>query len=254
MLACIAPDSAQPELKKLIEKYGFISEEEICNYPNIKAIIVLGGDGFMLSTIRKYMFLDIAFYGMNCGSIGFLLNDYSEEKLIERIKNAKCETLHPLKIEIINRKKDIFKQLAFNEISLFRKTKQTAKLRVTVDDVTRIEELICDGIMVSTPAGSTAYNFSVGGPIIPIGANVLALTPIAAFRPRHLRGALILNSSVVKFHVLEKEKRPVSAVADHIEIEDVASVKVEEYKDIEIKLLFDPERHLSEKIIQEQFI
>jgi NAD+ kinase len=157
-------------------------------------------------------------------------------------------------MEAENEKGEKFEELAFNEVSLFRRTKQTAKLKVTVDGTTRINELACDGIMVSTPAGSTAYNFSAGGPIIPIGANVLALTPIAAFRPRHLRGALILNDAVVKFEVLNKEKRPVSAVADHIEIEDVTFVEVKEYRDINIKLLFDPERHLSERIIREQFI
>jgi NAD+ kinase len=190
---------------------------------------------------------------MNCGSVGFLMNEYREEGLAERLAAAQAATLHPLRMRAFTGAGTPVEALAINEVSLLRETRQAAKIRVMVDGKTRLEELICDGILVSTPAGSTAYNLSAHGPIIPLGANLLPLTPISAFRPRRWRGALLPAEAEVVFEVLEAEKRPVSATADYTEVRDVRRVEVREDRTVSLTMLFDPDHGLSERIIAEQF-
>lgn len=216
-------------------------------------IVALGGDGFVLETLHRYMERDVPIFGMNKGTVGFLMNEYREDKLRERVALAEEVSLRPLEM-IAMRKGRRKRALAINEVSLLRETRQAAKLRISVDGIVRIPELICDGILLATPAGSTAYNLSAHGPIIPIGADVMALTPISAFRPRRWRGALLPQRAVVRFEVLEPEKRPVSAVADHTEVRDVSWVEVREDRARRMRMLFDPEHNLEERILNEQFI
>ncbi len=217
-------------------------------------IVVLGGDGFMLQAMHHYMARNIPFYGMNCGTVGFLMNSYSPNRLTGRIEDARSHLLHPLRMYARNLHGKDYELLAINEVSLFRQSRQAAKIRITVDHVVRIPEMTSDGVLVSTPAGSTAYNSSAGGPIIPLGSNIIALTPLSPFRPRHWKGALLNHNSSVTFEVLDPEKRPVSAVADFTEVRDVVSVAVHEQQKTSIKLLFDPEHNLEERIIKEQFM
>ncbi|MCP4924087.1 MAG: NAD kinase [bacterium] len=217
-------------------------------------LIVLGGDGTMLEMLHRYIDEKKPVYGMNCGTVGFLMNSFRPEKLIERLKNAQTARLRPLRMYAKNRQGESHEALAINEVSILRQSAQAAKIRVSVDGRERLKELICDGILVSTPAGSTAYNFSAHGPILPIDANLLALTPISAFRPRRWRGALLPHKSSISFDFHESEKRPVSAVADFYEVRDVVSVEVREDPDKEINILFDPEHALEERIISEQFV
>jgi len=216
-------------------------------------IVALGGDGFMLQTLHAFGDLGKPVYGMNFGSVGFLMNEYSEDGLEERLSAAEAAALHPLRM-IAHTKDSVREALAFNEVSLLRQTRQAAKLRIAVDDKTRIGELICDGALVSTAAGSTAYNLSAHGPILPIDAALLALTPISAFRPRRWRGALLPRTARTRFDVLEAAKRPVSAVADDLEIRDVTSVEVAEDRTVSVTLLFDEGRSLNERILAEQFV
>jgi NAD+ kinase len=190
---------------------------------------------------------------MNCGSVGFLMNDYREEGLPERIGAAEEAIIHPLAMAAQDRSGKTWRALAINEISMLRQTFQTAKLRILIDGKERMAELACDGVLVSTPAGSTAYNLSAHGPIIPLGASVLALTPISAFRPRRWRGALLRHTATVKIEVLEPEKRPVSAVADNYEVRDVAEVEVAEDRSVSLRMLFDAGRSLEERVLAEQF-
>ena len=216
-------------------------------------IVALGGDGFVLETLHKYMNRDVPIFGMNRGTIGFLMNEFREEKLLERISAAQEVPLRPL--EMIAMRKGRRKiALAINEVSLLRETRQAAKIRISVDGVVRIPELICDGILLSTPAGSTAYNLSAHGPIIPIGADILALTPISAFRPRRWRGALLSDRSTVTLDVLDSDFRPVSASADSAEVRRVTRVVVEQADDITINLLYDPGFSLSDRATREQFV
>lgn len=241
--------SAIQSKAKLIERYGN------CDAAHADVIIPLGGDGFMLETIRRHMPLirrGLPIYGMNQGTIGFLLNAYNEDGLIERLSTAIPAKINPLKVTI-EAKGGQFKALAINEISLLRETRQAAHIRINIDGETRMERLIADGILISTPAGSTAYNLSVYGPVIPLGADILALTPISAFRPRRWRGALLKNTAKVCFHIIDPDKRPVSAVADSSEFRDVKKVSVEQANNIEFTLLFDKGHALDEKILQEQF-
>ena len=238
---------AQAARARLIERYGNAPEEAA------EIIVALGGDGMMLQALHAHLDNHVAIFGMNCGSVGFLMNDYREDGLLARIAAAEAVILHPLRMVAIGPGDARTEALAINEVSLIRETRQAAKLRITVDGVVRLDELICDGALVSTPAGSTAYNFSAHGPIVPLQAGVLALTPISAFRPRRWRGALLSHTAEIRFDVLEPDKRPVSATADFVEVRDVKSVSVEEDRDIALKLLFDPGQSLEERAIKEAF-
>jgi len=245
--------SDKPEAKKakktLVKTYGNVDAADA------DVIVALGGDGFMLETLRKYMTLikrGLPVYGMNQGTIGFLMNNFDTENLISRLENAEAAKISPLKMTAQARG-GRFKALALNEISLLRQTRQAAHIRISIDDSTRLERLMADGILVSTPAGSTAYNLSAHGPVIPLGSNVLALTPISAFRPRRWPGALLKNTAKVKFEILDPGKRPVSAVADDQEFRNVTEVCVEQEENTEFTLLFDEGHELDEKIVREQF-
>jgi NAD+ kinase len=216
-------------------------------------IVALGGDGLMLQTLHQYMRRGTPIYGMNCGTVGFLMNEYSEEDLLARLSRARTNLLRPLRMRTVQANGTEQEALAINEVSMLRQTRQAAKLRIHVDGKVRLDELICDGALVSTPAGSTAYNLSAHGPILPIEAGVLALTPISAFRPRRWRGAILSHTATVRIEVLEAGKRPVSAVADHTEVRDVVDVAVEEASDITVPILFDADHDLDERILAEQF-
>ncbi|MDC0074815.1 NAD kinase [Alphaproteobacteria bacterium] len=238
---------AKKAAKKLKEKYVHVLPTKA------DIIVALGGDGFALATLHKYIKTGTPIFGMNRGTIGFLMNKYSESKLIERLQKAKEVSLKPLKMTAIkNGKKE--EAIAINEVSILRETRQAAKIRISVDGVIRISELVCDGILLSTPAGSTAYNLSAHGPIVPLDSDVLALTPISAFRPRRWKGALLNSNSLVKFEILESTKRPVSAVADHTEVRNVSSVEIKVDNNKIIRMLFDAEQHLKERILNEQFL
>ena len=227
-------------------------------YPSVdpaeaEVIVALGGDGTMLETLHKYMHRKVPIYGMNLGSVGFLMNRCDEERLIERLTRARPAQLHPLLMEARRVNGEMHTALAINEVSLLRETRQTAKIRIIIDGVTRLDELFCDGVLVATPAGSTAYNLSAHGPIVPLGSPILALTPISAFRPRRWRGALLPHTAVVTFEILEPDKRPVSAVADYTEVREVIEVRVREDRSVTLNLLFDPDQNLGERILKEQF-
>lgn len=216
-------------------------------------IVALGGDGFMLQTLRNFIGSDKPIYGMNRGTVGFLMNSYEPELLAKRIAKADCLQLHPLRMIATTATGEVHEALAINEVSVYRETRQAAEVDIRVDGVPRLNGLICDGVLLATPAGSTAYNLSAHGPIIPLGADVLALTPISAFRPRRWRGALLPRGVTVEFEVRNTHKRPVSAVADSTEIRDVDHVKIEEMRDVAATILFDPEHNLEERILKEQF-
>ncbi|MGD0191388.1 MAG: NAD kinase [Rhizomicrobium sp.] len=217
-------------------------------------VVALGGDGFMLQTLHAFLKKAKPIYGMNFGSIGFLMNEYRGEGLQERLDAAESADIHPLCMHATTRDGTACEALAFNEVSLLRQTRQAAKIRIVIDDRVRLEELICDGILVSTPAGSTAYNLSAHGPILPIDAGLLALTPISAFRPRRWHGALLSHRARTRFEILEPDKRPVSAVADDREFRDVRSVDVAEDRSITMTMLFDHGHSLHERILAEQFV
>jgi NAD+ kinase len=216
-------------------------------------VVALGGDGFMLETLHSMRSRGIPVYGMNCGSVGFLMNSYSEAGLPERVAQAQPTVLYPLHMQAVTADGRVAEALAFNEVSLLRQLRQGAKIRISVDGRVRLAELACDGVLISTPAGSTAYNLSAHGPIVPLSANLLPLTPISAFRPRRWRGALLPSNAEVLFEVLEADKRPVAAVADFTEVRDVARVAVREDRSRSVTVLFDPDQALSERIITEQF-
>jgi NAD+ kinase len=238
---------AQEARTRLAGRYGDHGLE------NAQVIVALGGDGFMLETIHGAMQAGKPIYGMNRGSVGFLMNEYSEEDLLGRINAAEHAAIHPLRMRAVDVSGQTHRALAFNEVSLLRTTRQTAKLRISVDGKVRLSELICDGALVSTPAGSTAYNLSAHGPIIPLEARILALTPISAFRPRRWRGALLSHTAQIRLEVLEGDKRPVSAVADNFEVPNVVEVDVAEDRDVSITMLFDAGRSLEERVLAEQF-
>ena len=220
-----------------------------------EVIVALGGDGFMLQTLHAAKARDLPVYGMNCGTIGFLMNTFGVENLPERLIAAEEAVIHPLSMTAVNTRGKVSKALAINEVSLLRQGPQAAKLRISIDGRERLEELVCDGALVATPAGSTAYNYSAHGPILPIGADVLALTAMAAFRPRRWRGALLPKTAVVRFDVIEAEKRPVMVDADsRSSVRDVASVEVRSAPDVRHRLLFDPGHGLEERLIGEQFV
>lgn len=257
-IACIADDTkiAKAAYEEIIARYPLVSvtKKRHSSSESADVIVVLGGDGFMLQTMHRYMARNIPFYGMNCGTVGFMLNTYSPDNLIERIQEARSHILHPLSMFARTVHGKMHELLGINEVSISRQSRQAARIRITVDHVVRINEMMADGIMVATPAGSTAYNSSAGGPIIPLGSNVLALTPLSPARPRHWRGALLNHKSSVMFESLDPTKRPVNAVADFTEICDVVSVAIHEEQKISINLLFDVEHNLEERIIKEQFM
>ncbi|MGH6870940.1 MAG: NAD kinase, partial [Rhizomicrobium sp.] len=217
------------------------------------AIVALGGDGFMLQTLHDFIGTGKPIYGMNLGSVGFLMNHFNEDDLLDRLKAAERAEVHPLRMIATTREGVVKESLAFNEVSLLRETRQAAKIRILVDGRVRISELICDGVLISTPAGSTAYNLSAHGPILPIDAALLALTPISAFRPRRWHGALLPHRARTRFEILEAAKRPVSAVADDQEVRNVSTVDVAEDRSISMTMLFDAGHSLDERILAEQF-
>lgn len=239
-------EAAKEAKDNLVKKYK--------DYPASKAdvIVALGGDGLMLQTLHNNIDKAKPIFGINKGSVGFLMNDYKDDDLLERIDSAALTKVYPLQMTVKTEKEEISAK-AINEVSLLRQTYQAAKIKIKIDDKIRLEELICDGILLATPAGSTAYNLSAHGPILPINSNLLALTPISAFRPRRWKGALLPHDSIVEIEILEKTKRPVSAVADNLEIRDIESVKITEDRKTELFMLFDPETNLEEKILEEQF-
>ena len=248
-LAFVASDrpEARDALADLERRYGGSAEDAA------DVVVALGGDGFMLEVLHRNLASRRPIYGMNRGSVGFLMNDYREEGLRERIAAAEQAIIHPLRMVAEDAAGARHEALAINDVSLLRETRQTAKVRILIDGRPRLEELNCDGVLVSTPAGSTAYNLSAHGPIIPIDAQVLALTPISAFRPRRWRGALISHKAKVTFEILDVDKRPVSAVADNVEVRNVVRVEVVEDRSISLAVLFDAGRSLEERVLAEQF-
>lgn len=242
---------ARAKRDTLIDRYG-----QAESLKKADAVVVLGGDGTMLETLHaaQRAKTNLPVYGLNCGSVGFLLNEYREDGLVERVQDAASATIHPLRMQATDTEGKTHEAIAFNEVSLMRQRRQAAKIRITVNDTVRLEELICDGLLVASPAGSTAYNLSAHGPILPISANVMALTPISAFRPRRWDGALLPETSCLEFDILEQDKRPVSAVADSTEIRHVAQIKVWQSKELSQTLLFDPDHNLEERMLKEQFV
>jgi NAD+ kinase len=240
-------DVAREARARLVARYDVVDPEAA------DILVALGGDGFLLQTLHRHRGLGRPVFGMNRGSVGFLLNEFREAGLMERLAKSSPVLLHPLRMEATTIGGERVVATAINEVALFRQQRQTAKIRISVDGVVRLPELSCDGVMVATPAGSTAYNLSAHGPIIPLGAGLLALTPISAFRPRRWRGALLPHGAKVGFEVLEADKRPVGAAADNSEVRDVARVEVREERDIGFTLLFDPDQNLEERVLKEQF-
>jgi NAD+ kinase len=243
--------SPRPEavraMQRLRHRYGATPESDA------DVIVALGGDGLMLETLRRHMDDGIPVFGLNQGTIGFLMNEYAEDGLQERIAQAKAAVIHPLRMSATTLDGGVLDRVAINEVSLLRQTHQTARLRISVDGAPRLEEIICDGALVATPAGSTAYNLSAHGPILPIGCGLLALTPISVFRPRRWRGALLRHSSQVRLEVLDPRLRPVAASADSQEVRDVAMVDIREDRSRSMVMLFDPDRSLDERMLAEQF-
>ena len=248
-LAFVASESEEAALaaEALCARYGCVSPAQA------DVIVALGGDGFMLQTLREHMAAGKPIYGMNRGTVGFLMNEYNEDGLLERIAAADAEKIRPLAMEAKTATGQTVTALAINEVSLFRQSYQAAKLSITVDGHPRMEELICDGVMLATPAGSTAYNLSAQGPILPLQARLLALTPVSPFRPRRWHGALLPHSAEVRFDVREVEKRPVNAVADNTEVKSVVSVTVRESPRARVTVLFDASHSWDDRILLEQF-
>lgn len=249
-VAFVATDTepAQAALAELTGRYGCTSPEEA------DIIVALGGDGFMLETLHRTLHRAVPIYGMHRGTVGFLMNEYRPDGLMDRLVRAQPVELHPLEMTARKKSGEAYTALAINEVSLLREARQAAKIRIRVDGIVRLEELMGDGVLVATPVGSTAYNLSAHGPIIPLAAGVLALTSISAFRPRRWRGALLPHGAKVVFEILEPDKRPVSASADFTEIRDVAAVAVHETREVTFTLLFDPESNLEERVFKEQFL
>ena len=248
-IAFVAADTAVAgeALVRLSSRYTPVPPEEA------SVIVALGGDGFMLHTLHRFMDRRIPIYGMNRGTVGFLMNDYQEDELPGRLARAHGIVLHPLHMSALDEDGTTHEALAINEVALSRQSRLAAHIRVQVDGVVRLDEIVCDGVLVATPAGSTAYNLSAYGPIIPVGAGLMALTPICVYRPRRWRGALLPRSAAVTFDIINPGERPVSAVADFSEARNVVQVIVAEDQDHAPTLLFDPEHDLEERIIMEQF-
>jgi NAD+ kinase len=249
-IAFLAADSpeAQRALGELTGRYRHVTAAEA------DVLVALGGDGFMLETLHASLQRRLPIYGMNLGTVGFLLNEYRPDGLPERIAAAAAVDLYPLRMRATLASGEIRTGLAINEVSLFRETRQAAWLAIDIDGICRLPQLVCDGVLVATPAGSTAYNLSAHGSIIPLGAELLALTPISPFRPRRWRGALLPSATRFTIRVLDPHKRPVGAVADQTEVRDVVEVEIMEDRDVACRMLFDPEHNLEERILKEQFI
>ena len=249
-IAFVASDapSAQTARGALVTRYGNVPEDEA------DVIVALGGDGFMLQTLHGTQHLPAPVYGMNRGTVGFLMNEYSETDLLDRLAAAEEAVINPLKMKAQTIDGKMHDALAINEVSLLRAGPQAAKLKITIDGHLRLEELVCDGALVATPAGSTAYNYSAHGPILPIGSDVLALTAVAAFRPRRWRGALLPKKAHVRFDVINPDRRPVMADADSIWVENVLWVEIQSDSSIAHRLLFDPGHGLEERLLREQFV
>lgn len=244
------PKNSQESFKILSQKY----QQYIVKTAAADVIIALGGDGFMLSTLHQFIEDEKPVYGMRRGTVGFLMNRYAEEDLLERLVKSQVTTLHPLKMLATTTNGEHYEALAINEVSLLRQTRQSSRIGISINGQDKIQQLVGDGIMLATPAGSTAYNLSAHGPVLPLGSDILALTPISPFRPRRWKGAIIPSDAYIKFSVQDCQKRPVSATADNFEVRDVDCVEVFEDKSISLKLLFDPEYSLEDRIINEQFI
>ena len=247
--AFVASDTsiAQQARRELVARYGDVPPQES------ELIVALGGDGFMLRTLHDWHALDVPVYGMKLGRVGFLMNKHVVDGLPERIARAHTASLFPLQMQVTDVRGQTHSALAFNEVSLLRQTNQATHLQVELDGIVKLDTLVCDGILVSTPAGSTAYNLSARGPILPLDANVLALTPISPFRPRQWRGAILPHRTEVKLRVLDSGKRPVSATADFHEVRDVLTVEIRQSGGQGVRLLFDPEHNLEQRILDEQF-
>lgn len=239
---------AQEALKRLTEIYGQADEEEA------DTIVALGGDGAMLQALHRRFHDRKPVYGMHRGTVGFLMNEFEEGGLIERLDQAERATIYPLRMIATDAKGETHERLAINEVSFFRETAQSALLRIFVDERERLSRLSCDGVMVATPAGSTAYNLSANGPIMPIGANLLALTPVSAYRPRRWRGALLRHDAVVRIETVDAERRPIAAAADNQEVRDILSAEISEDRSRGLIMLFDPGHALDERILSEQFL
>jgi NAD+ kinase len=248
-LSCVHSGSprAQKGFEALNRNYTFVDEQEA------DIIVALGGDGFMLECFHRFQNLQVQIYGMNRGTIGFLLNEYDEKHLLERVQDAEEAVLYPLHLKAIDVDGCEYEQQAYNEVSLIRYSQQSANLQIRINGKERLGKIICDGVLVSTPAGSTAYNFSAHGPIIPIGSNILALTPISSFRPRRWRGALLPHDVEIDIAVLDPKKRPIGAAADSFEIQNVHRVIIKENRNNPARVLFDEGHSLEERIIREQF-
>jgi NAD+ kinase len=241
-------DDAQDAFRTMVARHGQCAPDEA------DIICALGGDGFMLQTLHRHGGLGRPVYGMKLGTVGFLMNQFSEGDLPARLAQAEPAKLRPLEMHALTESGASVSSLAYNEVSLLRQTRQAAHVGIELNGQMRLDELVCDGVMVSTPAGSTAYNYSAGGPIMPLGSGVVALTPIAPFRPRRWRGALLKADTEVRFRVLDPYKRPVSATADSHEVRDVLEVAIRESRDRMVTMLFDPEHNLEERILSEQFV
>ena len=231
----------------LLKLYGQVDVSEA------EVIVAVGGDGAMLGAMRESILYDIPVFGLNRGNIGFLMNEYSDSNLIDRLKEANEIIVHPLEMIALDTKNQKHTELAINEVAIFRRTHQSAIISIKIDDTERLSELTCDGVMVATPVGSTAYNLSAHGPILPIGSEILALTPISPFRPRRWRGALIKNNSVIEFNVINPKMRPVSASADAFEVRDIAKVSVSQKNNINLRILYDKTNSMEDKYLKEQF-
>jgi NAD+ kinase len=240
--------TGQDALAEMIRRYGQTPVEDA------EVVVAIGGDGFMLRTLHRLKRADLPVYGMKTGNVGFLMNRFEAERLPERLASAELVSLHPLKMRAETESGETSEALAINEVSLLRQTNQAAHIRISVNDSVKVEALVCDGVLVATAAGSTAYNFSVRGPILPLGTDALALTPISPFRPRRWRGAVLPGSARVTFEILDPLKRSVSATADAFEVRNVVRVDVHEERNVSLHMLFDEEHSLEERILNEQFL
>lgn len=243
---------AEKALTTLLKKHKLVPLSDKGD-SDVDIIVALGGDGLMLHSLHKYMGRNLPIYGMNCGTVGFLMNDFHKDDFMKHLAAAKVTRIHPLKMKAKKEDGGIYEALAINEVSLLRKSGQAAKIKISVDGAIRMKEMICDGVLVSTPAGSSAYNFSIGGPILPIKSKLLAITPISPFRPRRWRGALLPHKATVAFDIINHRKRPVNVTADFHDVENVVWVEVKEDRSKTIELLFDPGHGLEERILREGF-